>query len=123
MPNCPTLPAYGDTSERAGYHFAVATVHGTLSQSLDDAAAATRQKAAQHGYLLSEGDSNPPVLLVFKKGVSAFSWGSELKVNLKSESPSSTALTISTGESFAIYDWGRGARAAHRLLDAVGAVH
>ena len=86
----------------------MAAVHGTLAQYLDDAAAATRKKAAEQGFLLAEGDSNPPGVLVFKKGVSAFSWGSELRVNLKSESPASTSLTISTGETWAITDWAVG---------------
>jgi hypothetical protein len=49
--------------------------------------------------------------------------GSQLTVELESASPSQTRLTVSTAETWAITDWGRGKRAAHRLLDALGATH
>ena len=98
----------------------MAIVHGTLARPLDDVAIATRQVAAQQGYLLSEGESVLGVLM-FKKGVTFFSWGSQLKVSLDATSPSSTSLTITTGETFAITDLGRGKRAANRLLAALGA--
>jgi hypothetical protein len=58
---------------------------------------------------------------VFKKGASAFSWGSKLTVSLAAHSPAETRLTVTTHERWAIADWGRGTRAAHRLLDALGA--
>ena len=59
----------------------MAIVHGTLARPLEDVAIATRQVAAQQGYLLSEGESVLGVLM-FKKGVTFFSWGSQLKVSL-----------------------------------------
>ena len=95
----------------------MAIVHGTLARPLEDVAIATRQVAARQGYLLSEGESVLGVLM-FRKGVTFLSWGSQLKVSL--DAISSTSLTITTGETFAITDWGRGKRAANRLPAALG---
>jgi hypothetical protein len=100
----------------------MATVHGTVEQPLEEASNSTRGVAASQGYTLAEGQDEPNVL-VFKKGASAFSWGSQLTVELESASPSQTRLTVSTAETWAITDWGRGKRAANRLLDALGATH
>ena len=63
----------------------------------------------------------PPNVLVFKKGASLWSWGSQLSFELAPASPSSSRLTVTTGETFAITDWGRGKRAAQKLLTALGA--
>lgn len=106
----------------ARYHSPMAIVHGTLALPLDDVSVATRQVAAQQGYLLSEGVSGLGVLM-FRKGVALFSWGSFLKVSLDATSASSTSLMITTGETLALTDWGRGKRAANRMLAALGAVH
>ena len=98
----------------------MATVRGTIDQPLGEANNSIRSVAATQGYSLDEGQSGSDVL-VFKKGVSAFSWGSQLTVELESSAPSQTRLTVSTGETWAIFDWGRGNKAARRLLDALGA--
>jgi hypothetical protein len=98
----------------------MATVHGTVEQPLEEASNSTRRVAASQGYTLAEGQGERNVL-IFKKGASALSWGSQLTVELESASPSHTRLTVSTAETWAIADWGRGKRAAHRLLDALGA--
>lgn len=96
------------------------TVHATLNQKPTEAATAIRRQAAALGYALAEGQSGPDVF-VFTKGVSLFSWGSSLTVKVEHDPKTRTHLTVTTSESFAISDWGRGKRAAGRLLDAVGA--
>jgi hypothetical protein len=98
----------------------MATVQGTLDVSLDEANAAIRSAAAQQGYALDEARSGREGL-VFKKGITLVSWGSELSVQFEAASPSQTRLTLSTGETFGITDWGRGKRAAQKLLVGVGA--
>ena len=42
-------------------------------------------------------------------------------VELEAASPSQTDVMVTTGEPLAITDWGRGSRAARRLLEALGA--
>jgi hypothetical protein len=98
----------------------MARVHATLAQSLEDASSATRRAAAALGYALAEGESTP-YLLVFKKGVALFSLGSQLTVRFEVAAPSETRLTISTSETLPLTDRARGARAARRLLEALGA--
>ena len=99
----------------------MATVRATLSGTPEETSKVLRRAAADLGYTLAEKQSELPTHIVFKKGVTAFSWGSELRVTLTASSASSTAITVTTGEVFAITDWGRGNKAAMRLLDAVGA--
>lgn len=96
------------------------TVHATLNQAPKEAATSIRRQAAALGYSLAEGQSGPG-LFVFTKGVTLFSWGSSLTVKVEPDPKTRTHLTVTTHESFAISDWGRGKRAADRLLDAVGA--
>jgi hypothetical protein len=98
----------------------MATVQGLVDGPLEQVREHTRRVAAEQGWALAEADSGSD-LLVFKKGVSAFSWGAQLSVSLDSPAPAETRLTIATGETFAITDWGRGKRAAGRLLDGLGA--
>lgn len=100
----------------------MARVQGTLDQPVEDAKAAARRAAAGQGYALDEGKGGP-FMLVFTKGGSAFSWGSELTVELAAPSPSETRVTVSIEENWAITDWGRSRRAARRFLDAMGADH
>jgi len=45
-----------------------------------------------------------------------------LRVTLTTGTPSDTAITVTTGEVVGITDWGRGKKAAMRLLDAAGAI-
>ena len=98
----------------------MATLHGTLDEPLKDVSASLRQEAAAEGWSLAEGESGPGAL-VFKKGVTATSWGSELKVELEAASESQTDVTVTTGENWALTDWGRGSGAARRLLEGLGA--
>ena len=93
---------------------------GTLDESLEDAAVAVRREAGFQGYALDEGESTPQ-MLVFKKGSSAFSWGSRMVVALSVVSPGETRITVTSRQSRALVDWGRSKRAAQRLLDGVGA--
>ena len=95
-------------------------MQATVAKPEADASTALQQAAAQQGWTLSPAECGGG-WLVFKKGTSAFSWGSQLRVHLQPISATETRLTVSTGETFAITDWGRGKRAAQRLLGAVGA--
>jgi hypothetical protein len=95
-------------------------IQGTIDVSVDDAAVAVRRQAAFQGYAFAEGESTPK-LLVFKKGASGYSWGSKMVVALGAVSPGETRITITSKESWALLDWGRGKRAAHKLLDGVAA--
>jgi hypothetical protein len=99
----------------------MATVRATRSGTPEETSTALRRAAADLGYMLAEGESDAPTHLVFKKGVTAFSWGSELRVTLTAPTPSETSITVTAGEVLGITDWGRGKRAAMRLLDAAGA--
>jgi hypothetical protein len=94
----------------------MSTVHGTLNLSLAEASLRAQYVAEDEGWVLVEGGTD---LLVFKKGVSLRSWGSKLSVELDASSPSETLVTISIDETVDAY--GRGSRAAHRLLDLLGA--
>lgn len=98
----------------------MATVHAKMDMPPDEASTAVRRQAAALGYALAEGQSGPG-LFVFTKGVTLFSWGSKLIVKIEPVKKNGTHLTITTDESFAISDWGRGRRAALRLLDPIGA--
>jgi hypothetical protein len=98
----------------------MAKVEASLDQSLDDASISIRRVAAKHGYALYEGHEIPNTL-IFRKGVRILSWGSSLTVTLHVQLPGLTQVTIVSSEVFALTDWGRGHRAAERLLDGVGA--
>jgi hypothetical protein len=98
----------------------MATVQGTLARPETEASVAIQQVATEQGWELSPGESGGG-WIVFNKGMTAISWGAQLRVHFQPTSPSETRLTISTGETFALTDWGRGKRAAKRLLEGVGA--
>ncbi len=98
----------------------MADVQATLAQPEQVASTAIQQAAAQQGWTLAPWACGNG-WLVFNKGMSAFSWGSELRVHLQPVSAAETRLTISTAQTLAVVDWGRGKRQARRLLDAVGA--
>jgi hypothetical protein len=97
----------------------MATVHASLNQPPKEAEASIRRQAGRLGYALAEGQSGPG-LLMFTRGVTFFSWGSKVTVKVEPKATGSQ-LTLTTDESFAITDWGRGKRAAGKLLDAIGA--
>ena len=97
-------------------------VEGTLAQPLDEAMTATRRVAGENGYALDEARSGPNQL-VFKKGASLVSWGSEFTVRFEAVGSSETRLAIGTDETYAVTDWGRGKRATHQLLDELGATY
>lgn len=96
------------------------TVTGTIDQPIDDARVATRRAAGEDGWSLSEDQSAGDVL-VFKKSSSAYSWGAQLSVQLEAASESQTRLIVSTDQKWALAEWGRGRRAAKRLLMDAGA--
>jgi hypothetical protein len=58
---------------------------------------------------------------VFKKGVTPFSLGSQLAVRVEPLAKHQTRVTVMPGETLALPDWGRGRRAATRLLADLGA--
>lgn len=98
----------------------MASVQGTIAQPETEASTAIQRVAGEQGYQLSAGESGGG-WIVFNKGMTAFSWGSQIRVHFQQTGPAETRLTVSTGETFALTDWGRGKRAARRLLEAVGA--
>ena len=86
----------------------MATVTGTLDAPIEAAHEAFRRAGAELGYSLDGAQSTHDVV-VLKKGVSAFSWGSDLRVALVSDT-AGTRATVHTAETFALTDWGRGRR-------------
>ena len=110
------------TSGRATRRCTVAVVEGWLNQPLPGAMQAMRWAAANAGYALAEAQCGP-TWLSFKKGVTFWSWGSQLSMAFMPTGPASTRITVTTSETFAITDWGRGKRATRRLFDAVGATY
>ena len=99
----------------------MSTFHAVLDEPIQQAGDALQQAATQQGWQLDPHASGVN-LLAFKKGVTAFSWGSGVKIALQpGDTPAETRLTVTTNETFALTDWGRGKRAVERLLGAVGA--
>ena len=98
----------------------MAVVTATLDEPLDAAAITIRRVAAEQKYAYSEAESDPR-RLVFVKGMSLMSWGSKLVVETQAAGPTATTMTITTAETFALTDWGRGKRVAGRLISALGA--
>ena len=102
------------------YHLRVAKLVATLGEPADDAAVAVRRAAGSLGWAWDEGQSSIG-MLVFTRGVNMLSWGAEYRVQLEPIDTDATRLTVWTSEKFAVGEWGRGQRAAHRLFKAVGA--
>jgi hypothetical protein len=99
----------------------MSTFHAVLDQPVQQAGDALQQAAGTQGWRMDPQESGIN-LLVFKKGATLVSWGAALKVSLQpGETPAQTLLTVTTSETFALTDWGRGKRAVERLLHAVGA--
>jgi hypothetical protein len=98
----------------------MAIVRAHLDEPRDQAAARLRQAAADQGWSVLEGNSGDGQL-VFRKGASAFSWGSQITAGFDGQPDSETRLVFTTKESFAITDWGRGRRQVRKLLAALGA--
>ena len=96
------------------------TVTGQVDEPIDQVAAELRKEAAAEDWSLAEGAGDAHTL-VFRKGLTATSWGAELSVELDAETETRTKVTVRTHETWAITDWGRGSRAARRLLTAIGA--
>jgi hypothetical protein len=78
---------------------------------------AMRKAAAEHGWSLAEGESQLPNFLTLKRGISVFSWGSKLAVTLRDEGDDGTHALITTSETLALTDWGRGKREASRFFE------
>ena len=97
----------------------MATAHAHLDEPQDEAVMTLREVAGEQGWSLAEGETRPGVL-VFRKGVSPTSWGSEIRVQLEAVGPAETRLTFATGETWALTDWGRGRRQVAKLLEAIG---
>jgi hypothetical protein len=93
----------------------MATVERSIGASMKKTGEGLRRAAASHGWALAEGESNGTDLFTFKKGVRPLSWGSKLIVKLKG-SGAETNVTVSSSETWALTDWGRGRREANRLL-------
>ena len=91
-----------------------------VNKPTEEVSAALRAAAAEDGWLLDE-DGSRLDHLVFQKGGTAVSWGTTLIADLDGEAGAETRVNITTNEEWAFTDWGRGSRAAHKLLKAVHA--
>jgi hypothetical protein len=98
----------------------MATMQATLDRPIAEARDAVLRTAPTQGWRFQPAQSLEDVL-VLTKGISLVSWGSKMTVQLRATSPSTTHLTMITGEVFALADWGRGKRAVRQLMEAIGA--
>jgi len=98
----------------------MAQMHGTAQRPFDETVQELRRVAGEQGWAFAEGESTPH-LLEFKKGLSWFSWGSQLHVDVTPGGPTETGITVTTSETWSLADWGRGKRSAIALLEGVGA--
>jgi hypothetical protein len=93
---------------------------GIVAEPLDDAMDSARRVATRYGLALDEGASTGQSL-TFKQGVKLWSWGSTIVMDFESLQSAETRVRISTNETFAITDWGRGKRLARSILDGLAA--
>jgi hypothetical protein len=91
-----------------------------ISEGLDEAKATARRAAADIGLTLDEGASTD-TSLTFKKSVKLYSWGSTVTMDFDDAGDGTTQVSVSTKETFAISDWGRGRRLANSLFEGMGA--
>jgi hypothetical protein len=98
----------------------MATIRATLDRPVAEARDLVPRTAPAQGWRFQPGQS-PGDVLVLTKGMSLVSWGSTMTVQLQATSSAQTHLTLITGETFSIADWGRGKRAILQLLGAIGA--
>jgi hypothetical protein len=89
---------------------------------LEQTSEAMRKAAGEDGWSLTESESQAPNFLTFKRGISIFSWGSKLTVTLRDDGEEGTHALVSTSETLALTDWGRGRRAADRFFDRAEAL-
>ena len=95
-------------------------VQGTLGKPVEEVDDVLRRIATEQGWAY-EATQSSPARLVFTKGLNWFTWGSRLEAAFAASGPGASTITISTSEKFGWSDWGRGRRAATRLLEAAGA--
>ena len=93
---------------------------GTVAQTLDETMVATRRVAAANGLTLDEAASSDRSL-TFRKSIKVWSWGAKVVIDFEPIDPTETRVSISTQETFAISDWGRGRRLATNILDGLAA--
>ena len=98
----------------------MSTVHASYAGPPGQVADALVRAGQSLGWSFAAHKS-PPGMVVLEKGLSLTSWGSTLMVQLQQTGPELTRLTVTSGETMAAYDWGRGKRNARKLLDAIGA--
>ncbi|AEI13491.1 hypothetical protein [Cellulomonas gilvus] len=91
---------------------------GTVGRPLDEVRWAIDAVAPQQGWTLGFGSTREVAVLT--KGMTLWSWGATLHVHLQ-DLGGITRLTCDTREELpALTDWGRGKRAAQRLVEALG---
>jgi len=91
-----------------------------ISESIDDARASGRRAAADNGLSLDEAASSASSLTL-KKSARPWSWGTTIVMDFEDLGDGTSQVSVTTQETFAATDWGRGKRLAHRLFDAMGA--
>jgi hypothetical protein len=95
-------------------------MQGTIELPTDQAGAAVQRWAADNGYSVDPAASGP-MHVVLRKGMTAMSWGSAMTVAFQAVQPTQTVLQVTTKETMALTDWGRGKRAIQRMFEAIGA--
>ena len=98
----------------------MAIVQGATQAPVEGLFPVLQQAAQTLGYRYDPTRSRPGVW-AFVKDASLWSWGSEIQVTVQPLAPFRTGLSARTYEKMAIWDWGRGKRAATKLLVAAGA--
>jgi len=90
---------------------------GTVPRPPEQVRAEIDQVARAQGWAVHPGAF--PAVLTLAKDMSSFSWGSTLRIRVATLGDA-THLTIEPHESGVLFDWGRGRRAATRLVAALG---
>jgi hypothetical protein len=98
----------------------MADVHGTIAKPVEEATDVLRRVAVEQGWTYQDAESGP-ARVVCTKGLNWFTWGSRLEVVVAPHESGGSLVTASTSEKFGWNDWGRGRRAATRLLETAGA--
>ncbi|WP_420452358.1 hypothetical protein [Ilumatobacter sp.] len=91
-----------------------------VDESIGHATDSARRAAADNGLTLDEAASSGSSLTL-KKSPRPWSWGSTVVMDFEEVGDGTTQVSVSTQETFAATDWGRGRRLANKLFGAMGA--
>ena len=109
-------------AEQTGEHMGLkGRSHQTavISEGIDDAKSSARRAAADNGLTLDEAASTDSSLTL-KKSAKPWSWGSTVVMDFEDVGDGKTQVSVSTQETFAATDWGRGREARNKLFEDMG---